>query len=173
MASKGCSARRSQPSVDAAVARGAAAVLVEYECTHGRGRRRSSSVDARRGGAGRIAGTILMTTPSRSLVGVTGTNGKTTVAYARGVARRPRRDGACGGTLGLGIGRQLAPPALTTADCLARPPRLRGPRRHARRDGGAVPRARRTAWTASHDTSRSSRTSAATTWTTTATWRTT
>src|SRR5690606_28137632 len=53
-----------------------------------------------------------------ALAGVTGTNGKTTVAYlvAQAMARLGRRCGYVG-TLGHGVPPALAPHALTTPDC--------------------------------------------------------
>jgi UDP-N-acetylmuramoyl-L-alanyl-D-glutamate--2,6-diaminopimelate ligase len=54
-----------------------------------------------------------------TIVGVTGTNGKTTVAYLLAqVLSQPQRPCGYVGTLGFGVPPKLTPHALTTPDCL-------------------------------------------------------
>jgi UDP-N-acetylmuramoyl-L-alanyl-D-glutamate--2,6-diaminopimelate ligase len=54
-----------------------------------------------------------------AIIGVTGTNGKTTVAYLLAQAlSRPQRSCAYIGTLGFGVPPKLTPHTLTTPDCL-------------------------------------------------------
>jgi UDP-N-acetylmuramoyl-L-alanyl-D-glutamate--2,6-diaminopimelate ligase len=68
---------------------------------------------------GEIARAFFATAKTATIVGVTGTNGKTTVAYLLAqVLSQPR--GKCGyiGTLGYGVPPVLAAHGLTTPDCL-------------------------------------------------------
>ena len=106
-----------------AVARGATIVL--YEPAPGiefsTGEVPTLAVSNLRGRVGDLGRTFF--SPSRSaprLAGITGTNGKSTVAYL--VAQALTLSGSpCGyvGTVGAGIPPSLAPQALTTPDCLS------------------------------------------------------
>ena len=107
--------------VDQAIERGAAAVL--QEAAWGRVSERGGvpliAVPALKFKLGEIA-SRWFGDPSRAMavVGVTGTNGKTSVSHF--VARALRADGPCGliGTLGYGLVGELAPASHTTPDAI-------------------------------------------------------
>lgn len=109
--------------VDEAVARGAAAILyepasgIEFSAAGVPG----VGVAGLRGRLGELGRRFFASArPRQRLVGITGTNGKSTVAYL--VAQAQTLRGApCGyvGTVGAGIPPRLAPQALTTPDCLS------------------------------------------------------
>ena len=108
--------------VEEAVARGASAVLFEPAIGAGEGTREvpSVAVDNLRGRLGELGRKFYPpASPSARLAGVTGTNGKSTVAYLVAQAQT-LRGLPCGyvGTVGAGIPPALAPQALTTPDCL-------------------------------------------------------
>jgi UDP-N-acetylmuramoyl-L-alanyl-D-glutamate--2,6-diaminopimelate ligase len=100
-----------------ALARGAAIVLYEPSAVFADAPSPSLAVPNLKSRLGELARAFFATTPEPSLIGVTGTNGKTTVAYvaaqALGVPQR-----ACGyiGTLGFGVPPKLTSHALTTPD---------------------------------------------------------
>jgi UDP-N-acetylmuramoyl-L-alanyl-D-glutamate--2,6-diaminopimelate ligase len=102
-----------------ALARGAAVVLYEPSAVYADPPSPSLAVPNLKARLGEIAHAFFATRPEPALVGVTGTNGKTTVAYlaaqALGAPQRP-----CGyiGTLGYGVPPKLTRHALTTPDTL-------------------------------------------------------
>ena len=103
-----------------ALARGAAVVVYEPSDSHGEVPGPSVAVP----GLSKRVGTLAQTFYWRArepvaLTGVTGTNGKSTVAYLIAEART-RLGHRCGylGTLGAGVPPTLTPQALTTPDCL-------------------------------------------------------
>jgi UDP-N-acetylmuramoyl-L-alanyl-D-glutamate--2,6-diaminopimelate ligase len=101
-----------------ALARGAAIVLYEPSAVYADAPMPSLAVPHLRVRCGELARSFFATTTQPTLIGVTGTNGKTTVAYltsqALGLPQRP-----CGyiGTLGYGLPPKLTRHALTTPDC--------------------------------------------------------
>ena len=101
-----------------ALARGAAIVLYEPSAVYADPPIPSLAVPSLRKRCGELARAFFATLPAPTLIGVTGTNGKTTVAYltsqALGIPQR-----ACGyiGTLGYGVPPKLTRHALTTPDC--------------------------------------------------------
>ncbi len=110
--------------IDAAVARGAAAVLVEYD-VRSAGIAKVKSADPRRA-AGRIAARFY-DHPSRSLgcIGVTGTNGKTSVThFIAAMLSAAGRPAGYGGTLGWGFAGHNCTADLTTEDAVAVQQRL-------------------------------------------------
>jgi UDP-N-acetylmuramoyl-L-alanyl-D-glutamate--2,6-diaminopimelate ligase len=105
---------------DAARARGAAVVLYDRATTEKVPSGPSIDVRGLRDRLGELARTFYGPRVSRAtVVGITGTNGKTTVAYllAQALSKLGR---TCGyiGTLGFGVPPQLAAHRLTTPDCL-------------------------------------------------------
>jgi UDP-N-acetylmuramoyl-L-alanyl-D-glutamate--2,6-diaminopimelate ligase len=100
-----------------ALARGAAIVLYEPSAVYTDPPQPSLAVPGLKRRVGELARAFFATHPMPSIVGVTGTNGKTTVAYlaaqALGAPQRP-----CGyiGTLGFGVPPNLTRHALTTPD---------------------------------------------------------
>jgi UDP-N-acetylmuramoyl-L-alanyl-D-glutamate--2,6-diaminopimelate ligase len=102
-----------------ALARGAAIVLYEPTPEFPRVDAPSLAVPGLKAELGDLARAFYALSPAPTLVGVTGTNGKTTVAYllaqTLGQAQRP-----CGyiGTLGYGVPPHLTAHGLTTPDCL-------------------------------------------------------
>jgi UDP-N-acetylmuramoyl-L-alanyl-D-glutamate--2,6-diaminopimelate ligase len=100
-----------------ALARGAAIVLYEPSAVFADAPSPSLAVPNLKNRLGELAHAFFATLPEPTLIGVTGTNGKTTVAYvaaqALGVPQR-----ACGyiGTLGFGVPPKLTSHALTTPD---------------------------------------------------------
>jgi UDP-N-acetylmuramoyl-L-alanyl-D-glutamate--2,6-diaminopimelate ligase len=100
-----------------ALAHGAAIVLYEPSAVYADAPSPSLAVPNLKARLGDLAHAFFATLPEPSLIGVTGTNGKTTVAYltaqALGVPQR-----ACGyiGTLGFGLPPKLTRHALTTPD---------------------------------------------------------
>jgi UDP-N-acetylmuramoyl-L-alanyl-D-glutamate--2,6-diaminopimelate ligase len=102
-----------------ALARGAAIVLYEPAPGHGEVLGPSLGVPGLKARLGELASAFFAIDPDPTIVGVTGTNGKTTVAYLLAQALAlPQR--ACGyiGTLGFGVPPHLTRHGLTTPDCL-------------------------------------------------------
>jgi UDP-N-acetylmuramoyl-L-alanyl-D-glutamate--2,6-diaminopimelate ligase len=105
--------------IDAAIERGAAAILVDRDVA------RSSAivvkVDDTKRSAGRVAARFYGQ-PSRELgcIGVTGTNGKTSVAhFTAALLTATGRPAGYGGTLGWGFAGRMVPTELTTEDAVA------------------------------------------------------
>ncbi len=102
-----------------ALTRGAAIVLYEPTPAHGEVPAPSLAVPGLRARLGELAQAFFAISPAPTIVGVTGTNGKTTVAYllsqTLGLSQR-----SCGyiGTLGFGVPPRLTAHGLTTPDCL-------------------------------------------------------
>jgi UDP-N-acetylmuramoyl-L-alanyl-D-glutamate--2,6-diaminopimelate ligase len=100
-----------------ALARGAAIVLYEPSAVYADAPQPSLAVPGLKRRVGELARAFFVAVPAPSIVGVTGTNGKTTVAYltaqALGAPQWP-----CGyiGTLGFGVPPSLIRHALTTPD---------------------------------------------------------
>jgi UDP-N-acetylmuramoyl-L-alanyl-D-glutamate--2,6-diaminopimelate ligase len=102
-----------------ALARGAAIVLYEPTPQHLVAPGPSLPVPGLRARLGELARTFFDTASAPGLIGVTGTNGKTTVAYLVAQALgEPRRPCAYIGTLGFGIPPRLTRHSLTTPDVL-------------------------------------------------------
>ncbi len=103
----------------AALARGAAIVLYEPSPKFPQIEAPSLAVPRLKTRLGDLAHAFYAVTPAPTLVGITGTNGKTTVAYllaqTLGQAQRPC---AYIGTLGYGVPPQLTAHGLTTPDTL-------------------------------------------------------
>jgi UDP-N-acetylmuramoyl-L-alanyl-D-glutamate--2,6-diaminopimelate ligase len=101
-----------------ALARGAAVVL--YEPTAAvHAPEPCLAVPDLRARLGELARAFFGTKPAPTLVGVTGTNGKTTVAYLLAqVLKEPQRACAYIGTLGFGVPPQITRHGLTTPDVL-------------------------------------------------------
>lgn len=105
---------------DDARARGAAVVVYEPSAAHPTVAAPSVAVPGLAQRVGELAQTFFWRSRDPiALTGVTGTNGKSTVAYLMAEART-RLGHACGylGTLGVGVPPTLTPQALTTPDCL-------------------------------------------------------
>ncbi len=103
-----------------ALARGAVIVLYEPDAEYSAVAEPSLAVPDLRARLGELARRFFgRDQPRPDLAGVTGTNGKTTVAYlvSQAMSRRGR---ACGyiGTLGFGVPPEIASHSLTTPDCL-------------------------------------------------------
>jgi UDP-N-acetylmuramoyl-L-alanyl-D-glutamate--2,6-diaminopimelate ligase len=102
-----------------ALARGAAVVLYEPSAVYADPPSPSLAVPKLKARLGELAHAFFALRPEPALIGVTGTNGKTTVAYLTAQAlAAPQR--ACGyiGTLGYGVPPKLTRHALTTPDTL-------------------------------------------------------
>jgi UDP-N-acetylmuramoyl-L-alanyl-D-glutamate--2,6-diaminopimelate ligase len=100
-----------------ALARGAAIVLYEPSAVYTDAPQPSLAVPGLRRRVGELARAFFATHPSPSIVGVTGTNGKTTVAYLTAQAlSAPQRPCGYIGTLGYGVPPKLTRHALTTPD---------------------------------------------------------
>jgi len=100
-----------------ALARGAAIVLYEPSAVYADPPSPSLAVPNLKARVGELARAFFAARPEPALIGVTGTNGKTTVAYLAAQAlSAPQR--ACGyiGTLGFGVPPKLTRHALTTPD---------------------------------------------------------
>jgi len=101
-----------------ALARGAAIVLYEPSAVFADPPIPSLAVPDLRKRCGELARAFFDTVPAPVLIGVTGTNGKTTVAYLTSQAlASPQRACAYIGTLGYGVPPKLTRHALTTPDC--------------------------------------------------------
>jgi UDP-N-acetylmuramoyl-L-alanyl-D-glutamate--2,6-diaminopimelate ligase len=101
-----------------ALARGAAIVLYEPSEVYADAPIPSLAVPNLRKRCGELARAFFATLPEPTLIGVTGTNGKTTVAYLTAQALgSPQRACAYLGTLGYGVPPKLTRHALTTPDC--------------------------------------------------------
>ena len=105
---------------DDARARGAAVVVYEPSAAHPHVSAPSVAVPGLAQRLGELAQTFFWRSRDRVvLTGVTGTNGKSTVAYLMAEARtRLGHECAYLGTLGAGVPPALTPQALTTPDCL-------------------------------------------------------
>jgi UDP-N-acetylmuramyl-tripeptide synthetase len=107
--------------IDAAIERGACAVLCEADCAPAHGRVPVIEVEALRSHAGAIADALL-DHPSAALhvIGITGTNGKTSVSQwvAQAMSTLGTRCGVIG-TLGNGLPGQLALSRNTTPDVVS------------------------------------------------------
>jgi UDP-N-acetylmuramoyl-L-alanyl-D-glutamate--2,6-diaminopimelate ligase len=103
----------------AALGSGAAIVLYEPGDDAGEPPQPSLAVPALRARLGELARAFYAWGVQPTIVGVTGTNGKTTVAYLLAQAlSEPQRRCAYVGTLGYGVPPIIAAHALTTPDCL-------------------------------------------------------
>jgi UDP-N-acetylmuramoyl-L-alanyl-D-glutamate--2,6-diaminopimelate ligase len=101
-----------------ALARGAAIVLYEPSEVYADPPMPSLAVPNLHKRLGELAHAFFDTLPEPTLIGVTGTNGKTTVAYLISQALGlPQRACAYIGTLGFGVPPKLTRHALTTPDC--------------------------------------------------------
>ena len=101
-----------------ALARGAAIVLYEPSEVYADPPMPSLAVPNLHKRLGELAHAFFDTLPEPTLIGVTGTNGKTTVAYLTSQALgAPQRACAYIGTLGYGVPPKLTRHALTTPDC--------------------------------------------------------
>jgi UDP-N-acetylmuramoyl-L-alanyl-D-glutamate--2,6-diaminopimelate ligase len=101
-----------------ALARGAAVVLYEPSAAHASVPEPSIAVSGLRARLGELAHAFFAPFPEPAIVGVTGTNGKTTVAYLLAQClNQPQRACAYIGTLGFGVPPKLTPHRLTTPDC--------------------------------------------------------
>ncbi len=100
-----------------ALARGAAIVLYEPSAVYADPPSPSLAVPNLKARLGELARAFFATLPEPALIGVTGTNGKTTVAYLAAQALSVPQRG-CGyiGTLGFGVPPKLTRHALTTPD---------------------------------------------------------
>jgi UDP-N-acetylmuramoyl-L-alanyl-D-glutamate--2,6-diaminopimelate ligase len=97
---------------------GAAIVLYESGEDAGEPPQPSLAVPALRARLGELARAFYARGAEPTIVGVTGTNGKTTVAYLLAqVLSQPQRRCAYVGTLGYGVPPLIAAHALTTPDC--------------------------------------------------------
>jgi UDP-N-acetylmuramoyl-L-alanyl-D-glutamate--2,6-diaminopimelate ligase len=102
-----------------ALAQGAAIVLYEPSPAFGDVPAPSLAVTGLKARLGEFARAFYAVQPAPTLVGVTGTNGKTTVAYLLAQAlSQPQRPCAYIGTLGYGVPPRLESHAWTTPDCL-------------------------------------------------------
>jgi UDP-N-acetylmuramoyl-L-alanyl-D-glutamate--2,6-diaminopimelate ligase len=102
-----------------ALANGAEIVLYEPGADAGEAPQPSLAVPDLRARLGELARTFYASAVEPTIVGVTGTNGKTTVAYlVAQVLSQPRRPCAYVGTLGYGVPPAITPHGLTTPDCL-------------------------------------------------------
>jgi len=102
-----------------ALARGAAIVLYDPRDGYTRVPGPSVAVPDLRARLGELARTFFAVGAQPAIVGITGTNGKTTVAYVLAQALgAPQRPCAYIGTLGYGLPPALARHDLTTPDCL-------------------------------------------------------
>jgi UDP-N-acetylmuramoyl-L-alanyl-D-glutamate--2,6-diaminopimelate ligase len=102
-----------------ALARGAAIVLYEPEPKFPRVEAPSLAVPRLKARLGDLARAFYAVSPAPTLVGVTGTNGKTTVAYLLAqTLGQPQRPCAYIGTLGYGVPPQITAHGLTTPDTL-------------------------------------------------------
>jgi UDP-N-acetylmuramoyl-L-alanyl-D-glutamate--2,6-diaminopimelate ligase len=102
-----------------ALERGAAIVLYEPTALLGEPPQPSLAVPNLKARLGELARAFYPTVAESRIVGVTGTNGKTTVAYVLAqVLSQPQRPCGYVGTLGYGVPPRLAPHGLTTPDCL-------------------------------------------------------
>ena len=107
--------------LDDALARGAAAIVYEPSASHPQVEVPSIAIPGLRAQLGEIARAFFgRQAESPTLTGVTGTNGKTTVAHLIAQAQTSRGID-CGylGTLGHGVPPNLAAQTLTTPDCLS------------------------------------------------------
>jgi UDP-N-acetylmuramoyl-L-alanyl-D-glutamate--2,6-diaminopimelate ligase len=103
----------------AALDSGAAIVLYEPGEGAGEPPQPSLAVPGLKARLGELARAFYAATAKPTIVGVTGTNGKTTVAYLLAQALlEPRRACAYVGTLGYGVPPAITPHGLTTPDCL-------------------------------------------------------
>jgi UDP-N-acetylmuramoyl-L-alanyl-D-glutamate--2,6-diaminopimelate ligase len=101
-----------------ALARGAAIVLYEPSSVYTDAPQPSLAVPGLKRRIGELARAFFATHATPSIVGVTGTNGKTTVAYLTAQAlAAPQRPSGYIGTLGFGVPPNLTRHALTTPDC--------------------------------------------------------
>lgn len=102
-----------------ALAQGAAIVLYEPSPTHAQVPAPSLAVPGLKSRLGELARAFYVLQPEPTIIGVTGTNGKTTVAYLLAQAlAEPQRACAYIGTLGYGVPPKLTPHGHTTPDCL-------------------------------------------------------
>ncbi len=102
-----------------ALARGAAIVLYEPASSHPEVPMPSIAVPGLKARLGELAHAFYSDAAATTLVGVTGTNGKTTVAFLLAQAlSQPQRPCGYIGTLGYGVPPTLEPHAWTTPDCL-------------------------------------------------------
>lgn len=100
-----------------ALARGAAIVLYEPSAVYADAPSPSLAVPNLKNRIGELAHAFFATLPEPVLIGVTGTNGKTTVAYLTAQAlAQPQRPCGYIGTLGYGLPPRLTRHALTTPD---------------------------------------------------------
>jgi UDP-N-acetylmuramoyl-L-alanyl-D-glutamate--2,6-diaminopimelate ligase len=99
----------------------AGAAIVLYEPSEGLGEppQPSLAVHGLKSRLGELARAFFMPGSAPTIVGVTGTNGKTTVAYLLAqVLSQPQRPCAYVGTLGYGVPPAITAHSLTTPDCL-------------------------------------------------------
>ncbi len=99
----------------------AGAAIVLYEPDDGSGDVPQPSLAVRdlKARLGELARAFYAAAPEPTIIGVTGTNGKTTVAYLLAQAlSQPQRRCAYVGTLGYGVPPAVTPHGLTTPDCL-------------------------------------------------------
>ena len=102
-----------------ALANGAAIVLYEPSAKHAPPREASVAVPNLKARLGELARAFYDLSPAPTLIGVTGTNGKTTVAYLIAQALgQPQRACAYVGTLGYGVPPKLVRHGYTTPDTL-------------------------------------------------------
>jgi UDP-N-acetylmuramoyl-L-alanyl-D-glutamate--2,6-diaminopimelate ligase len=102
-----------------ALERGAAIVLYEPSAAHDQPPEPSLAVPNLKARLGELARAFYATAAMPTLVGVTGTNGKTTVAYLLAqVLSQPQRPCGYVGTLGYGVPPTLTAHGLTTPDTL-------------------------------------------------------
>jgi UDP-N-acetylmuramoyl-L-alanyl-D-glutamate--2,6-diaminopimelate ligase len=101
-----------------ALDRGAAVVLYDLDDSVGEPPQPSLGVRGLKARLGELARAFYATAAQPTIVGVTGTNGKTTVAYLLAQAlHQPRAPCAYVGTLGYGIPPHLTTHGFTTPDC--------------------------------------------------------
>ncbi len=101
-----------------ALDRGAAVVLYDLDDSVGAPPQPSLGVRGLKARLGEFARAFYATATQPTIIGVTGTNGKTTVAYLLAQAlRQPRAPCAYVGTLGYGIPPELTTHGFTTPDC--------------------------------------------------------
>jgi UDP-N-acetylmuramoyl-L-alanyl-D-glutamate--2,6-diaminopimelate ligase len=102
-----------------ALAQGAAIVLYEPSPAHPHVPAPSLAVPGLKARLGELARAFYAVQPEPTIIGVTGTNGKTTVAYLLAQALgQPQRACAYIGTLGYGVPPKLTRHGHTTPDCL-------------------------------------------------------